>query len=75
MFSTTLHYCPCQVSDDGFMCIVALPEGTNTAIETEIKEKKITAKNKWLLCHYENKSAVARGVAPGIMGVNHQIEY
>ncbi|HCB96365.1 MAG TPA: DUF4867 domain-containing protein [Ruminococcus sp.] len=74
-FSTTLHYCPCQVSDDGFICIVALPEGTNTAIETEIKENKITAKNKWQLCHYENKAAVARGIKPGITGVNHQIKY
>lgn len=74
-YATTLHYCPCQVSDNGFICVVVLPEGTNTALETKTAEKKITAKNKWQLCHYENKAAIDRGVMPGISGVNYKINY
>ncbi len=74
-YATTLHYCPCQVSDDGFICVVALPVGTNTALETTLSDKNITAKNKWQLCHFENEAAIARGVKPGISGVNYQIKY
>lgn len=74
-FATTLHYCPCQVSDEGFMCVVALPQGTNTALETEVIEKKLTAKNKWQICHYENAAAIERNVKPGITGINHNIKY
>ncbi len=74
-FATTLHYCPCQVSDEGFICIVALPKGTNTALETELKDKRISAKNKWIICHTDNSAAIARGIKPGISGINYEIKY
>lgn len=74
-YATTLHYCPCQVSDNGFICVVALPNGTNTALETEVNDKNITAKNKWQICHCENKATIARGVNAGISGINYQIRY
>lgn len=74
-FATTLHYCPCQVSDDGFICIVALPEGTNTPLEVKPSDQKIIAKNKWQLCHYENKAAIATGIKAGITGENYKIIY
>ena len=30
IYATTLHFCPCQVSDSGFSCVVVLPKNTNT---------------------------------------------
>lgn len=74
-YATTLHYCPCQVADSGFICIVALPKGTNTALETELDDKRISAKNKWIICHKDNVPAIKRGVTPGITGVNYKILY
>lgn len=74
-FATTLHYCPCQVSDEGFGCAVGLPKDTNTALENVPEDKLISAKNKWIICHEENQSAIARGITPGITGVNFEIKY
>lgn len=74
-YATTLHYCPCQVSDDGFICIVALPKDTNIALETATEDKRIAAKNKWIICHKDNASAIARGILPGITGENYKIKY
>ncbi len=75
VYATSLHYCPCQVSDDGFGCVVALPNGTNTALETQLKDKKITAKNKWLIAHVENEAKIKQGAVPGITGINFEIKY
>lgn len=75
VFATTLHYCPCQVSDEGFRCVVGLPEGTNTALETELSDKRVSAKNKWIICHTDNEGAKARGVFPGIYGKNYEVKY
>lgn len=74
-FATTLHFCPCQVSDDGFICIVALPKDTNIALETKLNDKKITAKNKWLIAHVDNEAKKAQGAVMGISGENYQIKY
>ena len=74
-FATTLHYCPCQVSDKGLKCAVGLPEDTNTALENVPEDKLISAKNKWIICHEENQSAISRGIMPGITGVNFEIKY
>ena len=75
MFSTTLHYCPCQTSDNGFSIVVLLPKGTNTPLEEVIDDKLVVMKNKWLICHKDSKSDVEKGVYPGIYGVNHKINY
>lgn len=75
VFATSLHYCPCQVSDDGFGCVVALPKGTNTALETEVFDKRITAKNKWLIAHVENVVKINQGAVAGITGINYEIKY
>lgn len=74
-YATTLHYCPCQVSDTGFGCAVGLPEGTNTALEKNLEDKRISAKNKWILYCEGNKAAIARGAEPAITGINYQIKY
>lgn len=75
VYATTTHYCPCQVSDDGFRCVVVLPEGTNTQLEVRPDDKLITAKNKWVIAHKQNEAMIARGVIPGIGGVNIEIKY
>ena len=75
VFATTLHYCPCQVSDEGFRCVVALPKDTNTALETQLKDKKVTAKNKWLIAHVDNIAKIKQGAVAGITGTNYEIKY
>lgn len=75
VFSTTLHYCPCQVDDSGFRCVVALPDGTNTALETNLNDKRITAKNKWLIAHVDNEAKIKQGAIAGITGTNYEIKY
>ena len=63
VFATTLHYAPCQVSDDGFKVLVALPKGTNlerpklaaAAGDADL----LWAANKWLLAHPESSEAAA----------------
>ena len=75
VFATTLHYCPCQVSDEGFRCVVALPKDTNTALETQLKDKKVTAKNKWLIAHIDNVAKIKQGAVAGITGTNYEIKY
>ena len=75
VFSTSLHYCPCQVNDAGFKCVVVLPKDTNTAVETEVLDKRITAKNKWLIAHVENEAKIKQGAVAGITGINYEIKY
>lgn len=75
IYATTLHFCPCQVSDEGFGCVVALPEGTNTDLTIEKKDPLIFRKNKWIISHIENKTLINRGVVPGITGTNYEIKY
>lgn len=75
VYATTLHYTPCQASDGGFGCIVALPEGTNTPLDTESNDKLLTAKNKWLLAHTENAAKIKQGACAGITGKNISVNY
>ena len=75
VYATSLHYCPCQVSDDGFRCVVALPKDTNTALETQLKDKKVTARNKWLIAHVDNEAKIKQGAVAGITGINFEIKY
>lgn len=75
IYATTLHYTPCQMSGDGFRCIVALPDGTNTALETTVNDQFMTAKNKWLIAHMDNTAKIKQGAFAGITGKNHEIKY
>ena len=75
VFATTLHYSPCQVSDDGFRWVVALPQGTNTELEAPASDKKLFAKSKWLLAHVDNEEAIKKGAVAGITGINYTINY
>lgn len=76
VFADTLHFCPCEVTKNGFSCIVGLQRGTNHPLEDR-KQGLLWAKNKWLLAHKANTSLVQRGGYPGIYGENwviHPVE-
>lgn len=75
VYSTSLHYCPCQVSDNGFKCVVILQKGTNTGLTRQVNDPRITAKNKWLIAHVDNKEKINQGVIPGVLGINYRIKY
>jgi hypothetical protein len=75
VYADTLHFCPCQVSDSGFNCVVILPEGTNTNLDSKPKDNLLFRKNKWIFCHENNEALKARGVVPGIYGENYRIKY
>lgn len=78
VYATTLHYAPCQTSDEGFRMVVLLPDGTNADLAPEALEeaKKATgehrmlwAVDKWLLAHPDTNEAKA-GALAGITGEN-----
>jgi len=75
VYSTSLHFCPCQVSADGFGCVVGLPKGTNTPLEEEVEDKQLFRKNKWIISHVENTPLIEKGVVAGITGKNFEIKY
>lgn len=75
VYATTLHFCPCQVSDEGFGCVVVLPLGTNVPLDYEVSDPLLFRKNKWIIAHKENQTLIDRGVVAGIYGVNYKINY
>lgn len=71
VYSDTLHFCPCEVTANGFSCIVGLQRGTNLPLDGEkIPGDTLWAKNKWLLGHEKNTGLIARGAFNGIYGEN-----
>ncbi len=75
VFATSLHFCPCETSEEGFGCVVGLPKDTNLPLEAETPDKTLFRKNKWILAHNENAPLIARGVLAGISGENYKINY
>ena len=75
VYATTLHFCPCLVSDGGFGCIVGLPTATNTPLDAPVEDKLLFRKNKWILAHEQNSALIERGVVAGIYGENYKINY
>lgn len=69
VYSDTLHFCPCEVTKDGFSAIVGLQRGTNLPLENKA-QGLLWAKNKWLIAHEDNTPLVQRGAVPGIYGEN-----
>ncbi len=75
IYATTLHYAPCQASDEGFQVSIILPVGTNTELEKEHskalgtdEDALMTAKNKWLIGHPEG--GLPEGTHLGLIGKN-----
>lgn len=71
LYGTTLHFCPCEVTESGFRCIVSLPRGTNLPLDGSCgKTPHLWAVNKWLIAHEQNTALLARGADAGIYGEN-----
>ncbi len=75
VFATSTHFCPCQVQEGGFGCVVALPRGTNVSLDKESSDPLLFRKNKWIICHEGNTALINRGVVPGIYGENTKINF
>jgi hypothetical protein len=75
VYSTSLHFCPCEVSENGFGCVVALPTGTNTDLTVKTEDPMLFRKNKWIIAHVENEALKNKGVVAGITGTNYEIKY
>lgn len=75
VYSTTLHFCPCEVDENGFGCVVALPTDTNTDLSIKQENSFLFRRNKWIIAHEENFTLINRGVVPGITGENYKINY
>ncbi len=75
VYADTLHFCPCQVADSGFNCVVVLPAGTNTNLDNKPEDKLLFRKNKWIFCHEDNEALKAKGVVPAIFGENYKVNY
>ena len=74
VYATTLHYAPCHLDESkGFRVMVALPMGTNTGkpvMQAQTNEdRRLWAKNKWLLAHPESQEAQS-GAYVGLTGKN-----
>ncbi len=79
LYSTTLHFAPCKVSDNGFKSIIVLTKGTNEPISKlpipkNDEDKLLWMQNKWLIAHQESIPA-SKGAFSGIIGYNIEIKY
>lgn len=70
IYQTTLHFCPTMPNGKVFKNVVILPRGTNTPLTMETSDKKLVARNKWLICHGESKKHVDMGRVVGVIGEN-----
>lgn len=70
IYQTALHYCPCMKDGKSFKCVVILPKGTNTPLTNKTEDRKLIAKNKWLICHAECTEQVKAGSIIGLKGDN-----
>ena len=70
IYQTTLHFCPSMPDNKVFKNVVILPRGTNTPLTVDVEDKKLIARNKWLVCHPECKKHVGLGRVIGLIGEN-----
>ena len=80
MYETTLHLSPCKVQDDGFKCVVILPKGTNTPLESKRTNADgesvlLLQRNKWVLAHKDREPLVKQGAHIGLIGANKELHY
>lgn len=78
IYSTTMHFAPCKVRDEGFKCVVILPKGTNTPIIKEgegvNEERLLFMKNKWIIAHKDRQDLIDLGVYKGLLGINYELK-
>ena len=82
MYQTTLHLSPLRVREEGFKGIVILPRGTNTPLQSQVKEEADSAdwenalllqRNKWVIAHPQREPLIRQGAFPGIIGENKEL--
>ncbi|WP_432647112.1 DUF4867 family protein [Mitsuokella sp.] len=73
LYATTLHFAPCGIDGKEFRCGVALPRGTNEALENPIakegEDRLLFAVNKWMIAH-EESGLQKDGAYIGLKGEN-----
>lgn len=74
IYQTTLHFCPVLPCGGVFKNVVILPRGTNTPLTIASEDKKLVARNKWLICHPESKKHVDMNRVIGITGENIKVK-
>lgn len=72
VYSTTLHFSPIRIDNNGFKCAVVLPRYTNTEIDY-VTEGLLFKNNKWILTHPEHKKLVDAGVKGRLVGENIEL--
>ncbi|MFM9277472.1 DUF4867 family protein [Paenibacillus jiagnxiensis] len=76
LYSTTLHYAPCKVTEDGYLTLVVLPQGTNEPLDASGSKREnvlLAKKNKFLMVHETQTEKVAQGIHPGLKGELREI--
>ena len=73
LFSTTLHYAPMNVGENGYRVACVLPRGTNGAKPDlnvlDGQDKLCAGSNKWLMAHPDSEDA-KKGAFVGLKGKN-----
>lgn len=77
LYATTLHYAPCSGSKgSSFRVIIVLPKGTNEEMPklsiTNSEDKRLFARNKWLIAHPDSDEA-KNGAVVTLTGENIDI--
>ena len=76
VYSTTLHYCPCETDENGFAMVVGLTKDTNTELPYKPADGSILiAKNKRLIAHPNSKEVLRNHCYAGIVGENYKIKF
>lgn len=77
LYGTTLHCAPLQTSEDGYRCMVALPENTNADLPTGTADGNplLHKVGQWIIAHPDNQDLIRQGVVAGIMGKNLALNY
>lgn len=80
VYATTLHFAPSKIYKKGFKCLVALPRGTNTPLNSidisGVGETRLLfMKNKWLLTHEDREDLIEKGAFNGLLGKNLKCKY
>ena len=75
LYATSLHYAPCQTSEEGFRVSIVLPKGTNEPLTGshggKFEDSLITARNKWLIGHPEGGFTGSEHI--GLKGENLEV--
>lgn len=82
LFGTTLHYAPCQASEEGFSTVVILPDMTNAPLSEDTvkkipgmtgEDRLLFGNNKWVIAHPDCSDVKNSFAYPGIIGENRKI--